>query len=175
MNKFYFKEDNNFLNSHQKNFLENTVMSDNFPFYFYKESVKGDNNIFFSHMVKKRPEIGGEWNSTYKDNFIDILNTFCKKNNIKYNEILRCTINLTIKTTDKKCPVHIDHPYYHKQLLIYLNNPEDTNSQTIILKNNKIYKKIIPKQFKGVCFDSTEHYHYYPQKGYRFVLVYTFK
>ena len=102
MNKFYFKEDNSFLNSHQKNFLENTVMSDNFPFYFYKESVKGDNNIFFSHMVKKRPEIGGEWNSTYKDNFIDILNTFCKKNNIKYNEILRCTINLTIKKTDKK-------------------------------------------------------------------------
>ena len=175
MTKFYFKEDNNFLKTSQKHFIENTLISDKLPLYFNKESTVGDSNIFFCHIVKQRPEYGGEWNSNIKDYFIDILNTFCNKNNIKYKEILRCAVNMTIKTNDKKCPVHKDHQFNHKQLLIYLNNPEDKKSHTVLLKDNKIYKKVKPEQFKGVCFDNIEHYHYYPQKGYRFVLVYTFR
>jgi len=175
MNDFYYNEDKNFLKNHQISFLKNIIMGNSFPFYINFRSTKRDSNFFLSHQVKMRPENGGNWNSYWNDDFKDILNTYCQKNNIYYNEILRCSVNLTVKSKDKKCPIHKDHNYPHKQLLIYVNQPEDNKSYTILLKNKKIFKKIKPEQFKGVCFDNIEHYHYYPKKGHRLVLVYTFR
>lgn len=174
LSKFYFKEDSNFLNSNQKKFIENVIQGEHFPFYLNKGSVIGDGNASLFHIVKKRPEDGGEWNNNVKEYFIDILNTFCTKNNIKYKQIIRCAVNLTFKNKDKKCPTHKDHTFNHKQLILYLNNPLDKKSTTILLKNNKIYKEIKPEKFKGICFDNIEHYHYFPKKGHRLVLVYTF-
>jgi hypothetical protein len=84
-------------------------------------------------------------------------------------------INLTFNNGTKKCPIHQDHEYPHKQLIIYLNDA-DIDSKTIILdKKNKVLKKITPEKYKGVCFENLHHYMIYPKKGERVVLVTTFK
>ena len=51
---------------------------------------------------------------------------------------------------------------------------EDKESKTVVLKNKKIIKEIKPKQYKGVCFDKSEHFNYNPKVGKRLVLIGTF-
>ena len=41
-------------------------------------------------------------------------------------------------------------------------------------KKNKIWKKVKPKKYKGVCFPYRYHYQFYPKSGIRAVAVYTF-
>jgi hypothetical protein len=171
-----FIEDDNFLKEHQKDFINNVVLSSNFPYFYYPFSVNGDGNSHLTHIVKNRPENNGQWNSIYKDQFIDIFETFCKKNNITYKEIFRCAVNISFNVKDKKSPIHYDHEFKHRQIIIYLNNPLDNNSNTVILDKEKIniIKEIKPKKYKAICFDNLPHFMYYPQKGERFALIYTF-
>jgi len=81
---------------------------------------------------------------------------------------------------------HIDYAGYHKQLLIYLNDPIDKESHTVILDedaplgipddgNQKQLKRVIPEKYKGVCFENLPHYQVYPKFGERIVSVFTFR
>ena len=171
-------EDKNFLKTEHIEFIENTLLKSNFPFYYQNYSVFNDKNECLTHCVIKRPEDKKQnetyINSDYSNIFIDILNAFCKKNNIIINEIFRISVNLTFNNGSKKCPLHIDHTYSHKQLLIYLNEVKDKNSCTVLVNKNKI-KKIKPAKYKGICFDNVPHYQYYPKKGARIVAIFTFK
>jgi len=107
------------------------------------------------------------------DKFKDILSTFCIKNNIKINYIHRMAVNITFNNGSVyKCPIHTDHDYEHKQLLLYLN---DATGDTIILdENDKVFKVSNPEKYKGICFGRTKHYHYFPITGVRQVAVFTF-
>jgi hypothetical protein len=171
-------EDKNFLKIEHIKFIENTILKSNFPFYYQNYSIPNDKNEILTHVVIKGPEYRKQ-NETFSDSnylniFIDILNTFCKKNNILVNEIYRIGVNLTFNNGVKKCQTHIDHDFPHKQLLIYLNDIKDKNSYTVLINKKKI-KKIKPVKYKGICFDNVPHYHYYPKKGARIVAVFTFK
>jgi hypothetical protein len=175
----FFKESNNFLTKENINFIENTILSTSFPYYKTTESVIGDNNGFLFHCLLDRPE-----NRPHKDHInspeyfletLDICKSFFKKFKIKYKEILRMSINYTFNNGFEKCQIHVDHKYPHKQILIYLNKA-DIISKTIILnKNNSVLKEVIPKKYKGICFDNRPHYHFYPKQGERIVLVATFR
>lgn len=173
-------EDKDFLTQEQKNFIENILLSNNFPFYINYSAVEGDGNKFFSHCLLRRPEerIKGQplFNSSYAEQIVDIFKTFIIKNKINCEEMLRCSVNLTFKTMSKKCPVHLDHDYDHKQLLIYLNDCVDKEAKTVLLDDTgkKVLHEIIPEKFKGVCFGSCPHYMSFPKKDIRVVLVYTF-
>jgi len=95
-----------------------------------------------------------------------------KNNKLTYKKILRCALNLTFPQKVKNSEPHLDHSYEHKTLLIYLN---DNDGDTVILdKKNKIWKKVKPKKYKGVCFPYRYHYQFYPKSGIRAVDVYTF-
>ena len=76
----------------------------------------------------------------------------------------------------KKMAIKLSKLITNKQLIIYLNQPQDTNSKTVVLDEDKetILKEIVPEQFKGVCFETKPHYLYYPRYGYRVICVYTF-
>ena len=50
----------------------------------------------------------------------------------------------------------------------------DKKSYTVI-KNGKKEIKVRPEKYKGVCFDNQPHYLYFPKKGLRAVMVFTFK
>ena len=174
----FYKESKNFLTKENINYIENVIFGDYFPYYLSKKSTINDNYKVMLHTILMRPEespSNGRINSPHYNDMFSIVKSFFDKFKIKYNEILRMSINLSFNNGYKECPVHDDHPYPHKQLLIYLNNA-DPNSKTVLLnKKNKIIKKITPEKYKGVCFDNTPHYMYYPKKGERVVLVTTFK
>lgn len=179
----FFVENDNFMTEGQKHFINTKMLDGNFPFYLMPWSVSKpnkDNNPYLTHIILNRPEErpeGEMFNSEYHKIMFSILESFCFKNDIKINELLRSTINLTFKVSDDKCIIHRDHDYDHKQLLVYLNDPIDTESKTVILDDDEktILKEIKPKQFTGVCFENKPHYHYYPKQGYRIVAVYTFR
>ena len=173
----FFKESDNFLSKDNIFFIENVVLKDNFPFFISLDSVKGDKANFLYHCLLKRPEDRineKDINSNFFEETVDIVYSFFKKINIKHKKILRLAINFTYNNGFKKCPIHRDHEYKHRQLIIYLNNAEESSKTVILNDANKILKKITPKKYKGICFDDSPHYQFYPKFGNRVVLVCTF-
>ena len=176
-------EDTNFLNKDQKDHIDNVVLGDNFPWFFQKVSVQPNKHSipkndksFLCHLVLKRPEerFKNEYFNSSESKFcVDVLNTFCKKNNITYKKILRIAYNLTFNNGFSKSDLHEDHTYTHKQLIVYLNDCEKKLYTVIKNKNKEI--KIEPKKFKGVCFESKPHYMFFPKKKERVILIITFR
>ena len=172
-------EDNNFLSDSSIDFIENYIMTNKCPFYMQFEAVRGDNTKNMTHIVLPRVEERDDTYTKhpYHENFVNILDDFCNKNNIKYEEIFRIAINLTYHNgVSNKSPTHCDHQFEHNQLLVYLNEPLDKKSSTILLDDNdNEIKEILPEKFKGVSFSKMPHYLYYPKIGERYILVFTFR
>jgi len=172
-------ESKNFLSIKNKKFIDDILHSKEIPFYFYDNTGTGVKSDFvFSHVLINRYEDRENnnvpfYNSKLAEDAIEILNNFCEKNNIKYSEILRAAINFNVVNNKEKCGWHKDHDFEHKQLIIYLNDA-DPNSATLLKINNKIIK-IKPEKYKGVCFNNVKHALFFPKKGYRVVLIVTFK
>ena len=174
----FFVEDNNFLTEYQKNYIDKFILGPNFPFYWSDWAVKPNDGIFnFTHKILERPEKrkeGEYFNSNQGIEFVNIFETFCKKNNIKYKEILRICVNLNLNIGIEKAEVHKDHLYDYKHLIVYLNEFEE--GETYLFDDDKktITKTIKPKKYKGVAFDSCWHSASPPKKGRRVIIVYTF-
>tara|TARA_B100000900_G_C20505494_1_gene685662 strand:+ start:519 stop:1082 length:564 start_codon:yes stop_codon:yes gene_type:complete len=175
-------EDRNFLRDEQKNFIEKILLGPNVSFFIQKGTVEGarDVNKWFCHTIIHHPEErepnAPVFNSNYAEQALDIFKTFVAKNNILCKQVFRCAVNITLNTIGDFCPIHEDHGYEHKQLLIYLNDCVDKKAKTMLYDKDrkKILHKIKPEKFKGVCFDSCPHNFYFPKKDIRAVLVYTF-
>jgi hypothetical protein len=171
-------EDENFLKDNHKEFINNVILTDKFPFYWNSSAVKDDDLGFLVHNILIRPEsrIKGDngINSSAYDIFCEMLNCFTKKHNINFNEVLRISVNLTMNVGLEKSKIHKDHNFPHKQLLIYLNDFE--GGSTVILNDDKtVFKITNPKKFLGVCFGQRDHYANLPKKGRRLVAVFTFR
>lgn len=174
----FYKESKNFLTKENISFIKKVILNHSFPFYLAPRVTNKDKHRVMFHILLNRPEESKaeeRLNSPYYEDAFNLVKSFFNKFNIKNVEILRMCINFTFNNGTKKCPVHQDHKYPHKQLIIYLNDA-DTNSKTIILdKKGRILKKITPEKYKGICFENLPHYMIYPKKGERVVLVTTFK
>jgi hypothetical protein len=123
----FFVEDKNFLTDEQKNFIEDHILGQrDFTYFFQPSSAEGDGCAGLSHFAIRRPEQRTDkdeyYNSAYAIDLEKILRHFCKKNKININEILRIAVNLSFNNGCKSCNIHLDHPYPHKQLLVYLND-----------------------------------------------------
>ena len=134
---FYYVESENFLSNKDKKFIDNVILSNNFPYKYRTQCVPGDGNSFMVHNALERPKKGERIQSNYFEQLGQILISFCRKNNIKLNEILRTAVNLTFNNGSKQSPDHVDHDYPHKQLIVYFNDCKDKNSYTVILDKNK--------------------------------------
>jgi|TARA_R100000455_G_C6267453_1_gene122794 hypothetical protein len=173
-------EDNNFLEEKHKKHIDEIILSDKFPWYNINASITKDYKHFtsvkpfLSHCILERKETRLE--DIYKSNqnkfSLSVLDAFCSKHKIKVNEVFRMDINLTYNNGFEKCDTHEDHEFEHKQLLVYLNDCDKTLCTVIEDEGKKI--KIEPVKFKGVCFESKPHYHFFPKQGIRVVLVITF-
>jgi|TARA_Y100000296_G_scaffold31999_1_gene37077 hypothetical protein len=177
----YIKESKNFLSKKNIEFIEKVILSPNLPYYLvsYKEDKRIDNDsVTFGHLVQNRLESGPPQNvikspSTY-DQTKDILNNFLKSINQKYYFFTRIVYNLTIHNKNEEKFIHTDHDYKHKQIIIYLNNGDPLSKTCILDEKHKLIKKITPKKYTGVCFESLPHYQVLPRYDYRVVLVATF-
>lgn len=174
----FFIKNKNFLTKQNKSFIENVILSENFPFHLNKYSVnKNFNDNVFTHVILHRPEDrnNNDFNSPYYKECLDIFKNFIHSINITNGKLLRMCVNLTFNNGYNQCHSHIDHNFDHKVALIYLNDPLDKESKTVILDDNeKIINESYPEKYTGICFGNNKHYQLYPKQGIRVVLVVTF-
>lgn len=170
--------DDNFMNKNNKEFVDHVVLGNSFPFYPRTKILHGskDYNGFFEHIILNPGD--NKMNSQHHPFFESILRSFAEKHKLKYKLLFRAAVNLTYNNGIKdRSPIHVDHSFPHRQLIVYLNDPQDKEAKTFILdkKKKKVLKEITPKQYRGVCFPSFPHYHLMPKFGERIVFVITFK
>ena len=169
--------DKDFLSKEQIAYIENHILSNDFPFFVENRSVVGKKNKpFLKHTVLRRPEERekGEYFRSYIGKFcLGVLDNFAKNNGLIITDVLRICVNLTYNNGFERCDVHQDHEYDHSQLIVYINEC-DKKSYTVV-KDGKKEIKVRPEKYKGICFDNQPHYLYFPKKGLRAVMVFTFK
>jgi len=176
-----FKEKKKFLSKEQIRFIEEIILVKEFPFYFINKTVSEkdplQNDSFLAHVILNRIEqqhLSKAINSNYYDPVVNILTSFLDSVKEEYSFFTRIAINLTYNNGFEKSSIHRDHEYEHKQIIIYLNDC-DKDSKTIILNDKEeSIKEITPEKYKGVCFGSNLHYHFFPKKGNRIILVATY-
>lgn len=189
LKKPFFIEEKNFLNKEELDVINQSVLSNNFPWYYVPVATTDKFQCFSHVLIHRYDHVKEEFieNSSITSFFIKILKRFCKKHKIKINKITRGTINLTSHHNEYQSgDPHVDHQFKHKSFIIYLN---DAVGDTIIYDKKyngkelldineklKIFKKVTPEIGKAICWDG-EHYHAasYPKEGKRrVVLVMTF-
>ena len=180
-NELFYKENKNFLSKKNIEFIKNTVLAYNFPFYLGNADFDHKKIIpVMGHNVLIRLEeihLSKCINSPHYDETVDILNSFCKSINEKPSFYTRIAYNVTFNNGLEKSHTHIDHESFnHKQIIIYLNDCDEKSSTCIVDKKdkNKIIKTIEPEKNKGICFGSFPHYMIFPKSGLRIILVATY-
>lgn len=170
----FFIKDDDFLSDLSKKYIKQSFLNIGFPYYFGDEIIVNskDKYPFLAHVIKRRDDF--VINSDCYQDCVNMVAEFTAKHKIKYKEILRMCVNFTYNNGFEQTPVHQDHNFPHKQLIIYLNDPIDKTAKTVILDKKERYE-IEPAQFRGICFENKPHFHYFPTKGERIVLVATFR
>lgn len=161
-----FIEDNQALSENDFKKLLIKIRDHKIHFYLNFSAVEwGDKGFHFYNQPLDR---NGVKNKHYHF-FKSLLLSITKKHNIDVKEIYRMAINVTFNNGSiKESLLHIDHPFPHKQLLLYCN---DSVGDTVIPSLNK---SITPKENKAIIFDSVNHKLIFPENGIRIVCVFTF-
>jgi len=154
------------------------VLSHSFPWFYYSKSTPYDldgseysNISLHSHTFLLRPEDTLDKIPKPNSNNLDIASKvfleIFKYNNIPINYFLRINANYTqsYERVLNSVP-HVDHPYEHKNALIYLTN---SGGSTIV--NQEMHD---PSEDDVIIFGGETHYHQTAQKDRRVVLVATF-
>jgi len=173
-----------FLKPDNEDFITNTLLQPDFPYFLsdYDGTNKSDPSIpsykFLGHSVLQRKEDRKQpgFNSAHTQQTLSILYNFFTKAGVKKVKFHRISYNYTFNIGVRKSSIHMDHEYPHSQAIIYLTDTLDKDTPTVILNDKKkVIKKIYPEKDKGVIFGRTPHYHVFPKKGARLVLVATFE
>ena len=94
---------------------------------------------FLNHVVLLGLELRDvEHKHEYYDEFVKILNEFCDKNKINYDEVLRVCVNFTYHNGKRlESDIACRSEFEHEQLIVYLNQPMDRQSFTVVLDENE--------------------------------------
>lgn len=175
-----FIVDQDFLSTEQKAHIDNVILQTNFPYYLQEEAAPGDGNPGMCHIGLARPELRPEgsgqfdYNSDFGPFAYQMLYAFAKNNDIKIEEMYRAAVNISFNTSSGRSGTHVDHEFDHSMLVIYLNDPDDKDSDTVIFYNDTEHR-VKPEKFKGVCFDTVPHYATFPRFGVRVTAAISFK
>jgi len=182
-NKKYITIDNFLKKSDNKTIYE-IITRNNFPFYMGQEfstSLKVEQKLAkkdfpnlkeyyqfchvlynFDNNIKEKEK---------KSNFFFmveyILNKYLKKFKLKYVDLWRAKVNFQPRNTDFKKnnhnTPHTDCKKSHLVLLYYVN---DSDGDTFLFENNKVFKRISPKKNRLLIFDgATLHAGSHPNKS----------
>ena len=128
----------NFLDKEKFNKISDTIMGDNFP-WFYNDGITNDNDkdkFYLTHMIYRQPNVQSDW--------FNMCLPIIEK--LECKSIIRIKANsyFSVDKTKKNQP-HTDYSYKHKGCLLYMN---DNNGCTYF--ENEI---ITPKANRVVLFD----------------------
>ncbi len=164
----------------QYNQLKNYIFSNNFP-WFYNQTNLIDDHIkdktspyilikngkqyhnvpYFTHAVLVRPFENKKYSTVNSNNisqFSKVLNEIFNYNDIELNCLFRVNVNLvTPKNEVRIIPPHCDHPWPHKNMIIYLT---DAGGKTFVETghNTDFYEYYDPKEDDIATFSG------YPEK-----------
>ncbi len=155
------------------------ILSSEFTWFRFQSTLIDSNHTFdafFGHTILVAPNVPdsnqyrprySKSNSPYIDNCEYVINQIIEFNNLDVSYILRMNVNLTYPIPGvKQSPPHVDHPFPHKNMLIYLT---DAGGETVV--GNESHN---PREDDIIIFGGEEHFHYYPQQKNRIVLVVTY-
>ena len=164
--------------------LKEIVLAGYFPWFWMETTVPPiltdtpdrvqKSGSFFSHTFLRRPcENTGIRYPNSNSNFINTFSQFIEDlikpdvNDIDIKCIYRMNANLTLPLKGSSTsPIHVDHEYPHKNMLIYLT---DAGGETVC--NGESHD---PKEDDIIIFGGEDHFHYYPQEKRRITLVMTY-
>ena len=150
--------------------LKEYILSSDLPwFYIESTTYDTDNDVpYYSHAMVKppgNPNLFPTQNSPYAELCGKVVSEISDTNNLNINCILRLNANLSLPLSKIPTRPHTDHPFPHKNLLIYLT---DADGQTVAGDQQHF-----PKEDDVITF-SGMHYHYLPTSGKRIVIVATY-
>jgi hypothetical protein len=173
-------EETDFLTEDEKNHIKKEILP-KASFCFLHLLDAGEKSPVFLHELVQRIEradlnLSTRNTSIYTEFFINILERFTKKHNIKLNRILRAVINVTASIKDGVSHIHLDHTFPHSQFILYIG--ENITGDILLYEEDEktLVKRISPANFKIVCFgdNAVPHQFYYPEIGYRIAVIITF-
>jgi hypothetical protein len=160
-----FKIIDNCITQKDQKFLVDTIINNNLFSWFFADDVTRENG------KQKRPcfthnfIVNKNKNSDALDIIKPLFKKYIKNTIINFKTILQLPLNISVKTYDTP---HTDIETPHTVYLYYIL---DSDGETILFKNKKIFKKIKPKKGRLVIFDGKVlHTAYQPKKYIRCVL-----
>jgi hypothetical protein len=154
------------FDSNEIKYINQVILDETLPWYYSRKTIRtnhsgiGDNGVF-THVLLNRYEatescdVESRITSIHFDFFMNAFKQFCEKQQIKFENIFRMSLNLTFSSESKHGVVHIDHNFEHKNFILYLN--EFTNGSTFIFKQKNIVAEIPAKKNRAVIFDGVKH------------------
>lgn len=147
------------LTQEEADAVENTLLFEEFPWYYQKSTVAGyapdplvKDVPWLSHAFIKQ----GVVNSPTVHMTGMILDRFLKHSGHTHSEIIRISANMTHPSFGerKPLPIHIDQPNKEHDVLIYYANDADGN--TVIYNNRerrRVVKEVEPKKNRFLLFN----------------------
>ena len=131
---------------------------------------KGINFGFFAHLFLIPPWPRALYSTPVDERTLevhDIIRGILEYNGIKVDIIYRIAVQFTLPIKDEGHSVaHVDHPFPHKNLIIYLTDPEGGST---VCEG----EEFLGEEDDVIIFEG-EHYMYPPKKGRRMVIVATY-
>jgi len=162
------------------------VLSGNFPW-----SYPGDNSYksvqAHYHLLISRNFQNPKVVSEYFPYFESIFRRFCTEHSVRVNKVFGAAVHQTFDSRNAHQPFHVDFPFEHKVLIMYLTD-DFRQGHTLITKFKKkpegpmvidteldVHTRVEPKAGKVLCFDGLRyHAAEYPLDGRRVVCIFTF-
>lgn len=110
----------NFINSADLDFINDSVLSDRFPWY-WAERQTTPGFPFLGHTLLSRDDDIHTSDSDVFDFFRGLLDSFCERHEFKINELLRGSLNLTYSFDAIHGDPHVDYRFDYSQCIMYLN------------------------------------------------------
>ena len=166
------------------NLLKSEILSMNFLWKYLEHTTSPEdddvysNNPVYQHCIVSGVDVNPNFlipqiESQYAELVFTIIRQIFDYNNIDYTQIHRCVINQIHYYDGIPSPPHIDHSFYHKNVLIYLNDFDDGDIGVYDEENH--LQRYKPLEDDIVTFDGLYHSVYQPApKQRRVVIVFTY-
>jgi hypothetical protein len=162
----------------QKELFRWIVDQRSFPLFLVHNENQTD--PAFMHILRWRDkqfrDVEGEINSEFCEEFEKVFIDWCEQNDVKWNKILRSSINVTTHQP-VGVNIHQDHAFPHKNWLVYLNDFTGGGTQFYNKYNDgyKLIHETDPKKYNVVMSDGEWHSAGFPSPHeIRVVMVVTF-
>ena len=162
----------NALTEQELEVINDHVLGYEYPWFIHPGDVTEKNSFsFLCHTLMHRNEHNLPTEGTKNSGSFEFFAAIFERLVPDYKTILRAAVNLTVHHDADTGTIHEDHPFEHKNLIIYLNE-SDAGTRLYDRDNNQT--AVIPAKVNTAVKFSGKHAQEFPSKGIRVVAVFTY-